>query len=298
MSPLQGLGEYGRALRRLEAAAGKGLAVASAQLGKLRQVGAPRSRYPLPRDLAAAEGHYRDAAALGHGEAKYLLGMMALDAGRGAEAVRWFAACVEPEQRRRDAAADGGRSGAPVHTVNALFQLGLLLQAGEGGVERDLQGARRWWEQAAELRFAPAIFNLGVMYADGLGVPADRTRAQACFAAAKALNPNLAVPGASTPSRSASYTEAVGNDAVRTPRLRPGRAAATPWRDRSQPGGWSQHSPPPPRFGLEPQGGEGVETPTPDPAGSWPAVPREQAAAAAAVLVLGFIALRWLARRN
>lgn len=56
--------------------------------------------------------------------------------------------------------------------ATALFNLGLMYDKGEG-VPQDYGEALKWYRKAAELGHASAQFNLGFIYTYGLGVPED-----------------------------------------------------------------------------------------------------------------------------
>jgi hypothetical protein len=58
----------------------------------------------------------------------------------------------------------------------AQFNLGILYAKGLG-VSQDYTMAAKWFRQAAEQDYAAAQLNLGLLYAKGLGVPADDVRA-------------------------------------------------------------------------------------------------------------------------
>jgi TPR repeat protein len=60
--------------------------------------------------------------------------------------------------------------------ANAQYNLGLLYAQG-AGVPQDLQQAAAWYSKAAEQGVAAAQYNLGVMYSNGQGVPKDLRKA-------------------------------------------------------------------------------------------------------------------------
>ena len=60
--------------------------------------------------------------------------------------------------------------------ANALFNLGLMYSKGRG-VPKDDSQAFVWYTKAAEQGFAHAQYNLGIMYDDGRGVPQDDAQA-------------------------------------------------------------------------------------------------------------------------
>jgi TPR repeat protein len=56
------------------------------------------------------------------------------------------------------------------------------------GIQRDVLEAKRWYERAAALGYAPAQYQLGVMWERGDGVPADPVEARGWFARAAQQN--------------------------------------------------------------------------------------------------------------
>lgn len=70
-------------------------------------------------------------------------------------------------------------------SANALYEEGLLYFHGRG-VPQDYSAARRLWEQAAALGEANAMNNLGIIYADGLGAEPDLNKAIAFYRSAAA----------------------------------------------------------------------------------------------------------------
>ena len=73
----------------------------------------------------------------------------------------------------------------------AQFNLGVMYANGEGIPEDDAE-AVRWYRKAAEQGDASAQLNLGVMYAKGEGVSGDRVQAYAWFSIAAAQGEELA----------------------------------------------------------------------------------------------------------
>ena len=61
--------------------------------------------------------------------------------------------------------------------AEAMFNLGLLYANGQG-VTQDYVRAREWYEKAAEKGFPRAMFNLGLLYANGEGVTQDYAKAR------------------------------------------------------------------------------------------------------------------------
>jgi TPR repeat protein len=60
--------------------------------------------------------------------------------------------------------------------ADAQFNLGLMYANGQG-VPQDYKTAVKWYRLAAEQGFADAQYNLGLMYYNGQGVPQDYVRA-------------------------------------------------------------------------------------------------------------------------
>jgi TPR repeat protein len=58
----------------------------------------------------------------------------------------------------------------------AQFNLGVMYFKGLG-IPQDYAEAFRWYKMAAQQGYAPAQYNLGVMYAKGQGIPQDYARA-------------------------------------------------------------------------------------------------------------------------
>ncbi len=58
----------------------------------------------------------------------------------------------------------------------AMFNIGVLHAEGRG-VDRDMRQAAKWYRRAAEAGYAPAQFNLGSAYLEGKGVTADKGQA-------------------------------------------------------------------------------------------------------------------------
>ena len=105
---------------------------------------------------------YRKAAAQGHAEAQFRLGMMYY-IGKGvsvdnAKAVEWY----------QKAAVQG--------IAGAQSMLGMMYYFG-AGVPKDVTKSVEWYQKAAAQGDAYAQSNLGLMYADGEGVPKDAAKA-------------------------------------------------------------------------------------------------------------------------
>ncbi len=58
----------------------------------------------------------------------------------------------------------------------AMFNVGVMYAQGKG-VEKDMSEAVKWYRRSAEAGYAPAQFNLGSAYLDGQGVDVDKRRA-------------------------------------------------------------------------------------------------------------------------
>ena len=79
--------------------------------------------------------------------------------------------------------------------ANAQFNLGVMYASGLGVPQDDVQAAA-WYRQAADQGHADAQYYLGVMYATGQGVPQDFTQAVAWYrqAADQGRGPPGSVP--------------------------------------------------------------------------------------------------------
>jgi uncharacterized protein len=62
--------------------------------------------------------------------------------------------------------------------------LGVMFQAGRGGLQKDDKQAAEWYRKAAEQGVADAQLNLGNLYLDGRGVPQDVVLAYFLFSVA------------------------------------------------------------------------------------------------------------------
>lgn len=74
----------------------------------------------------------------------------------------------------------------------AQFNLGKLYEYGGGSVRQDYTEAARWYREAADQGIAEAQNNLGLMYAQGLGVPRDARHAAELWKQAADNNYSLA----------------------------------------------------------------------------------------------------------
>lgn len=105
------------------------------------------------RDFEEARKWYRRAAEGGHAEAQNSVGSMLQEDGRFADAIGWY----------EKAAAQGH--------PRATNSLGLLHDLGRG-VPQDRRKGFEFYTRAAELGWAEAMLNIGVMYGAGqLGHP-------------------------------------------------------------------------------------------------------------------------------
>ena len=69
--------------------------------------------------------------------------------------------------------------------ARAQYNLGIMYANGQGVPEDDVQAAR-WYRMAAEQGYASAQYNLGIMYVYGQGVPEDDVQAHVWFSLAAA----------------------------------------------------------------------------------------------------------------
>ena len=74
--------------------------------------------------------------------------------------------------------ANGGRAGPESDPAEAQYNLGLMHANGRGVPENDAE-AVKWYRLAADQGFARAQHNLGLIYANGTGVPQDDVLAYA-----------------------------------------------------------------------------------------------------------------------
>ena len=68
------------------------------------------------------------------------------------------------------------RMAAENDELTAQFNVGVLYAEGKG-VPKDYEKALDWYRIAAEQGFVPALYNLGLMYYHGYGVPQDHVTA-------------------------------------------------------------------------------------------------------------------------
>ena len=192
---LGGLGvpqDYGASVQWYRKAAEQGHAPGQFALAEMYQEG-----LGVLQDYREAVRWYRRAAEQGHTNAQFSLGTMYYE-GRGvpqddATAARWYrrAAATEPQFH-----IVGGKRYVAMIAGQAEAQnnLGLLYAEGRG-VPQDDAAAVHWYRRAAELRNATAQHNLGLMYSKGRGVLKDQVVAHMWF--------NIAGANGHEPARSA-----------------------------------------------------------------------------------------------
>lgn len=157
-------------------AAAQGLADAQLSLGMMYATGVG-----VQQDSSRAEEWCRQAAERGDPWAQNVLGIVhAVGRGRledAAEAERWFRRAASPGRMpgRRFLLLRGRRhSGLAI----AQFNLGCLYAIAQGCRDTD---AARWLREAAEQGLGDAQNALGVMHAEGRGVPQDAEEAERRF---------------------------------------------------------------------------------------------------------------------
>ncbi|MDX9740763.1 MAG: tetratricopeptide repeat protein [Gammaproteobacteria bacterium] len=134
-----GRGDYGAALKEFRVAAEAGDDAAEYNLGLLHEKG-----LGVEQDHAAALNWYRRGAKKDYAPSWYSLGLMHLN-GQGVKA--------DPEEGKDLLRKAAGKGYAP-----AQFTLGVIHERGE-----DPAAARKWYEEAADLRFSPAMMRIGLM---------------------------------------------------------------------------------------------------------------------------------------
>lgn len=139
-----GRGDYGAALEEFRVAAEKGDDAAEYNLGLLYEKG-----LGVEQDHDAALRWYRKGAQKGYAPSWYSLGLMYLN-GQGVDA--------DPEEGREWLEKSAQKGYAP-----AQFTLGVFHERAG-----DLAPARARYEEAAALRFAPAMMKIGMMEAAAL----------------------------------------------------------------------------------------------------------------------------------
>ncbi len=155
--------DYSKAIALVQPAANRGEPSAESILGYVFWKG-----YGVKRDQAEAMRLTRSAAEKGFPEAQYNLAQMyyfeknGIDSG---ETIKWF--CL---------AAQHG-------FVPAQTAIGDILS---GSSRRDYVQAAKWYRKAADAGNPEAQMNLGILYANGQGVPLDYVRGFAWLSRAKA----------------------------------------------------------------------------------------------------------------
>jgi len=143
------------------------------------------------RDLEAVE-QYQKAADRGHAEAQFKMGVMC-DDGRGlqkneSQAASWFELSHLQgfgKASHNLAIMTSIGNGVPKDTAKAVAMfhaaaeagipgsqcaVAMMYENGHEGVNRDDPKAFSWYQKAANLDFAPAMFSLGCLYEEGRGV--------------------------------------------------------------------------------------------------------------------------------
>lgn len=186
-------GNLDSAMVHMRQAAEKGSEQALLTLAKLHHVGL-NTAYRLPQNLELAAELYNRAAALGSSEALYLRGTILQEQGRHADAVKCFRDACRDDAILYARCLDRSRRDLPPYIVASFFNLGVLYQDGSKDLPVNVQETIKWWTLAADQQFAPALFNLGVLYLNGQGVARDEAKAQSLFERANKLNAKLAIP--------------------------------------------------------------------------------------------------------
>jgi TPR repeat protein len=149
-----------------------------------------------PENSKAAEQWFHRAADQGFAAAKYNLGVLALKAGRVAEATDWFVAAVDlgwPPAffalgKLGEEAGESEKAGKLYEWAaargNADAQDALGRRAFELETDEGYATARYWSELAAEQGNAYSQTRLGTIYHEGLGVERDPRRAAAYWLSA------------------------------------------------------------------------------------------------------------------
>ena len=69
-----------------------------------------------------------------------------------------------------------------------MNRLGSMYMNGRGGLPRDVNQARQWFEKAAALGNPASMMQMGDLYANGRGVPKDVAKARQWYGKAAALH--------------------------------------------------------------------------------------------------------------
>lgn len=119
------------------------------------------------KDYKEAARHFSIAAQQGDADAQCMLGKC-YSQGIGvelnySEAAKWF------------------RKAADKGNAEAQFRLGNFCYGNGEGVDRDLNEAAKWLKKAADQNYAKAQFGFATFLASGLGVKADKEKADSLF---------------------------------------------------------------------------------------------------------------------
>ena len=127
------------------------------------------STYRLPQDYEEAMRFYTQAAELGSVEAMYLRGTLLQEQGQHALAVEAYKQACTDTSIKQALCLNRGQKGLPPCVVTSYFNLGIIYQDGSKDVPLNYDETIKWWSLAAAELFAPALFNLGVLYLNGSG---------------------------------------------------------------------------------------------------------------------------------
>lgn len=123
-------------------------------------------RNTILHDYGAAAHWFRRAAAEGHAEAMFFLGILH-SAGQGVE-------------QDAGAAAAWYKQAAEIGFADAMYNLAYLHIEGKG-VEQDDSAALRWFRRASDMGHAGATYTIGYMHFQGRGVARDEDKALQWF---------------------------------------------------------------------------------------------------------------------
>lgn len=160
-----------------EKAATKGNADAQESLGNLFYYGDG-----VPKDTEKAAEFYRKAAEMGKVNSQVRYGRMCLN-GEGvgydpAEAARWIRKAAQhsvSEALLKNDSSEARLAASP-EVISAKYYMGVMYAEGKG-LPKDAGQAAKWYEDAASSGHAGAQNNLGAMYGLGEGVPQDEEKA-------------------------------------------------------------------------------------------------------------------------
>lgn len=138
------------ALEGFEKAAGYGHAAAMTSLGALHMSGSLEKNDP-----AAARRWFEKAVAAGDVRANEGLRLLATHEAKSAKQGLFSAALKAYKEQNFEAARTGWEKGAALADANAMFNLGVLHERGEG-VPQDYVAARTWYEKAQAAGHAKA----------------------------------------------------------------------------------------------------------------------------------------------